>query len=155
MGRLKCIQPFFVLFFSSDYTINPLRRSQGKPPFIKYRPKMLSQKIFSPPISLQMKILLVFVCENHFVDHPKSPILASSFFLFEAFTIHTPFVIRFQQHNPFFGLSFSVSKQISLPNNLCPTKKPLRLRPRHSHPFIFSSENSKAAVRAAIFMLEP
>lgn len=46
---------------------------KSKPPFIKYCPKMLSQRIFSPLISLQMKILLVFVCENHFVVHPKSP----------------------------------------------------------------------------------
>jgi hypothetical protein len=84
---------------------------------------------------LTNEILLVFVCENHFVDHPPSFCTRSSFFPFEAFTIHTPFVIRFshQQHNPFFGLSFSVSKQISLPNNLCPTRNP-----HHSFAFVLA-----------------
>lgn len=74
-----------------------------------------------------MKILLVFVCENHFVVHPKkSSFVCFCFvFLYIRNMLHNTNAIchPLERHNPFYQsfvfCCFSVSKQISLPSISC------------------------------------
>lgn len=81
--------------------------------------------MFSRLTSLQMKILLVFVCENHSVVHPKIP-FASPFFPFGAYSsINTHRLSSARTVQPVFGSFVFRIEQISLPNNLHPTRTPL------------------------------
>lgn len=94
--------------------------------------------MFSRLTSLQMKILLVFVCENHSVVHPKIP-FASPFFPFGAYSsINTHRLSSARTVQPVFG-SFVFRIETNFPAKQSSSNK----NPPRIHNHLFSRKIQK------------